>query len=145
MTPACSIACKVALTDLNPPVMAVAERLAGGRERIVGVEIDHGRAVVQRAGQIDAELLEDVALDFGDDHLEHDLVAAANDDGVDDFAASRDRIGAADAEQPRRDIVGLLRLGLARRGAGENDAVADAFDRDIGIRQNLRGSPGACR
>ncbi len=87
MTPACSIACNVAVTDLNPPVMLFAQRLAGGRERIVVVEVDDGGAVVERAGEIDAELLDDVALDFGDGHLEHDLVAAAHHDGVDDLVA----------------------------------------------------------
>ena len=40
----------------------------------------------------------------------------------------------AGVEQPRRDIVGLLRFGLARRGAGQDHAIADALDRDVGVR-----------
>jgi hypothetical protein len=109
------------------------ERLAARRERIGVVEIDHRGAVAERAGEVDAELLDDVALDLGDGHLEYDLVAAADDDGVDDFAAERDGIGGAGAKQPHRDVVGLLRLGLARCGAAENDA----FAADVGIRQDL--------
>ncbi len=114
-----------------------AERLPGGGKRIRVVEIDHGGAIVERAGKIDAELLDDVALDFGDDDFEHDLIAAAHDDGIDDFAAVRNHIGSRDPEQPRRDIEGLLRLVRARYRAGQDHAVADTLDRDVGIRQDL--------
>ena len=41
------------------------------------------------------------------------------------------------ADQPRSDVVGLLRFGLVRHGAGQDDAVADALDGDVGIRQHL--------
>ena len=43
----------------------------------------------------------------------------------------------ARADQPHRDVVGLLRLGLVRGGAGQDDAVADAFDGDVGIGNDL--------
>ncbi len=130
----------MAVIDFSPPVMLLEGDWPLARVWIAGGEIDQRLAVVHRACQIDAELLEHVALDFGDRHLEHDLIVAANDDGIDDLAAGRNRIGATDAEQPRRNIIGLLRFGLARRRAGKHDAVADALDLDIGIRQHLRDS-----
>ena len=49
------------------------------------------RAVIEAAGQIDAELLDDVALHFRDGDLEHDLVAAAHGDAVDDLVPSPTR------------------------------------------------------
>ena len=67
-------------------------------------------------------LLDDVAPHFRDGDLQHHLVAAADDDRVDDL------VGAAD--QPRRDIAGLLGLDRARYRAGQHDAVADALDLD---------------
>ena len=73
--------------------------------------------------QIDAELLDDVALDFGDRHLQHDLVAAAHDDRVDDLGAGADRVGRAGIDQPRRDVEGLLRFRLARHGSRQDHAV----------------------
>ena len=112
-----------------------AERLTGGGKRIGVVEVHHRATVVQRAGKIDAELLDDVALDFGDDDLEHDLVAAAHDDGVDDLA--RRNILAAGPQQAAGDILGLLRLLRTGYAAGEDDAVADALHGDVGIGQNL--------
>ena len=81
---------------------SVAERLTGGGERVLRVEVHHGAAVVEGAAEIDAELLDDVAPHFGDRHLEHDLVAPAHGDAV-------DHLGAV-ADQPRGEIVGLLRL-----------------------------------
>ena len=74
--------------------------------------------------RVDAHLLDDVAADFGDVDLEHHLVAAAHHDGVDDL------VGAAD--QPRRDVAGLLRLDRARHRAGQDHAVADALDLHAG-------------
>ena len=109
------MACSVAVTDfMRAGDARTAERLAIGRKRIGVVEIDDVRAVAQRAGQVDAELLDDVALDFGDGDLEHDLVAAADDDGVDDLVAVLTPSAEPHAEEPRRDVVGLLRFGLAR-------------------------------
>ena len=131
----------MAVIDLKVPAIdGAAERLAQRRERIGVVEIDHGGAVTQRTGQIDAELLEDVALDLGDGHLEHDLVAAANDKRVDDPLCrpggdgSKGRHG---LDQARRHIVSLLRLQLARHGAGQNHGIADALDRDVVVRQHV--------
>ena len=57
-------------------------------------------------GEIDAELLDDVALHFGDGHLQHDLVAAVHGDAVDDLAAVVD--------QARGDVEGGLRFDRAR-------------------------------
>ena len=81
------------------------------------------------AVEVDAELLDDAARDFGDRHLQHHLVAAADRDRVDDL------FGAAD--EARGEIGGLLRFDRARRRAGQDHAVADAFDLDVGIRQRL--------
>ena len=61
-------------------MVAVDQRLAERGERVGVVEVDHGRAVADAAVEIDAELLDDVALHFGDRHLEHHLVAAADGD-----------------------------------------------------------------
>ena len=96
-------------------------------KRIRAVEIEHGGAVVEGAGQVDAELLEYVALHLGDRHLEHDLVAPVHGDAVDHLGAG--------ADQARGDVIGLLRVGRVCRRAGEHDAIADAFDADVGIRQ----------
>src|ERR1019366_43651 len=59
----------------------------------------------------------------------HDLVAPAHGDAI-------DYLGAV-ADQPRGEIVGLLRLGGAGGAAGKHDAVADAFDVDVGVRHGL--------
>ncbi len=55
----------------------------------------------EAAGQVDAELLDDVALNFGDRNLEQHLIAAANGDAVDDLGAV--------ADQPGGDVKCLLR------------------------------------
>ena len=77
-------------------------------------------------------MLDDVPPHFRDGDLEHDLVAATDDDRVDNL------IGAAN--QPRRDLASLL--GLDRRGyrAGQDDAVADALDLDAGQGLLQRGA-----
>ena len=114
-----------------------AERLAVGRERIGIVEVDHSRAVAKTAGQIDAELLDDVALDLGNCDFQHHLIAAANDDGIHDLAALRNADLVGIVEHPDRDIVSLLRLRGIRHGTGEDNALADAFGIDIGIGDRL--------
>ena len=98
------------------------------RERIGVVEVEHRLAAGQRAAEIDAELLDDVALHLGDGDLEHDLVAAAHGDAVDHLVAV--------AGEPRGEIEGLLRLGRARGRAGQHDAVGEAFDPDVGVGQH---------
>src|SRR6185503_4994668 len=108
---------------------SVAQRLPGGGERIDGVEVHHRGPVIEAAGQIDAELLDHVALHLGDRDLEHDLIASAYHDAVDDLGAV--------ADQPRRDVIGFLGLGLARGAARQHNAVgADAFDVNVGIRHD---------
>ena len=103
ITPARSIARSVAVMLFHVPVVGgVAERLTGGGERILRVEVHHGGAVIEAAAEVDAELLDHVALHFGDRHLEHDLVASAHGDAV-------DHLGVV-ADQPRGEIEGLLRL-----------------------------------
>jgi hypothetical protein len=115
-----------------------AERLTESGERVVVVEVDDRAAETEAAAQIDAELLDQVALDFSDRHLQHDLIAAAHDDRVDDFRAGADRLGRADIDQPRRNVEGLLRLRLARDEARQDHAVyADALDAHVGIREDL--------
>ena len=82
-------------------------------------------------------MFDDITFDLGDRYFKHDFVAIAHDDGVDDLAALTDRVGGAGADKSHGDIVSLLRFGLVRRGAGEDDAIADAFDGDVGIRNHL--------
>ena len=103
------------VTDLNVVVMA--QSLSGWptaenglRVRILMTEVPK-----ERVGrfQVDAELLDDVALDFRDGHLEHDLIATLHDNGVDDLAAFRGDRRGGHAEQAGGDVEGLLRLGLA--------------------------------
>ena len=103
-----------------------------GRERIVVFENDCRGAVVHAGAEIDAQLLDDVPPHFRDGDLEHHLVAAANDDRIDDL------FGAAD--QPRRDLAGLLGLDRRGHGAGQDDAVADALDLDAGQGLLQRGA-----
>ena len=98
------------------------ERTAKGRERVGVVEIHHGRAVVHAGGEIDAHLLDDVAPHFRNIDLQHDLIAAAHDDAVDDLFGT--------ADQPRRDVARLLRFDRAGNRTGQDDAFADAFDLD---------------
>ena len=100
--------------------VGVDQRLADHRERVGVVEVEHVLAGGKRATEIDAELLDDVALDLGDGDLEHHLVAAAHRDAVDDLVAVAGEAGG--------EIVGLLRFGLARHRAGQHDAVGEALD-----------------
>ena len=99
-------------------------------ERLGGVEIDHRRADAEAAVEIDAELLDHVALHFRDRHLEHDLVAAVNRDAVDDLACRR-RPAATAISNACCASTGLADV------AGQHDAVAQAFDMDVGVRQRL--------
>ena len=108
------------------------QRTAKGGERVLVVEVHHGGAVVHAGAEVDAHLLDDVAPYLGDIDLQHHLVAAADDDGVDDL------VGAAD--QPRRDVAGLLRLDRACHRAGQHHAFADAFDVDAGQSLPQRGA-----
>ena len=103
------------------------QRAAVGRERVAVIEVHDGGAVVHAGTEVDAHLLDDVAPYLGDVDLQHHLVAAADGDGVDDL------VGAA--HQARGEITGLLGLDRARYRAGEDDAVADAFD--LNSRQRL--------
>ena len=139
-TPALSIARRVAVTGRQTglieaapvkPLPGTSGRTVGG-ERIAIVENDDRGAVIHAGTEIDAQLLDDVAPHFRDGDLEHHLVAAADDDRVDDL------LGAAD--QPRRDLAGLLGLDRAGYRAGQDDAVADALDLDAG-----QGLPAARR
>ena len=72
------------------------QRLAEHRERIGVVEVEHRAAAAERAAEIDAELLDDVALHFGDGDLEHHLVAAAHGDAVDHLVGRRRPAGRRD-------------------------------------------------
>ena len=76
--------------------------------------------------EVDAELLDDVALHLRHRHLEHDLIAAMHGDAVDDLAAVID--------QTRSDIEGLLRLDRARNIAEQHDSLAQPLDPDIAAR-----------
>ena len=147
ITPARSMARSVEVMDLKvPDDGAVAERLADRRKWIAGVQVDDRRAEGKRAIHVDTELLDDVALDLGHGDLEHHLIATAHDDGVHDLAAlRRDRRG-VHAQQPRGDVEGLLRLGLARRRPAQDDPIiADAVDSDVGVGQQLLDARPACR
>src|SRR6185369_13021764 len=86
-------------------------------------------AVVHVGREIDTQLLDDAAGYFGDRNLQHHLVAAADGDRIDDLFLATHEAGG--------DIGGLLRLDRARRGAGQNHAIADALDQDVRIRQRL--------
>ena len=138
-TPAVSIARMVAcdrrqaLQDARGVQAVVGDqRRAVCGERIAVVEIHDRGAVIHAGAEIDAHLLDDVAPHFRDSDLQHHLVAAANDDRVDDL------FGAAD--QSRGDLAGLLGLDRARYRAGQEHAVADAFDLDSRHRLPERGA-----
>ena len=126
-TPARSIARSVAVMFFQVPPKAVLLSVwPGGGEGVLRVEVHHRGAVVEGAGEIDAELLDDVAAHFGDGDFQHHLVAAANGDAV-------DHLGAV-ADEARGKVEGLLRFGGARDAARQHDAVgADAFDVDVGV------------
>ena len=100
------------------------QRAAEGGERVLAVEVHHGGAVVHAGAEIDAHLLDNVAPHFGDVNLQHHLVAAAHDDGVDDLVGGADQFG--------RDVAGLLRLDRARHRTAQDHAVADTLDLDAG-------------
>ncbi len=86
-TPALSIARRVAVTDgvaseRDASMALPATRLRPQRrERVAVGEVHAPRCRSSSiAAEVDAQLLDDVALDFGDGDLEHDLVAAAHRD-----------------------------------------------------------------
>ena len=53
------------------------------------------------------------ALDFRDRDLEHHLIAAADDDGVDDLAARSDGARRRFLHETDGDVIGLLGFGIA--------------------------------
>ncbi len=113
-------------------------RRSGHPEWRRAVEVDDGGTGAERSVQIDAQLLEDVALDFGNRDLEHDLIAIAHRDRIDDLAAARRRFGGPDIEEPRRDIVGRLRLGRCLHRSGQDHAAgSDPVNANIGVREHL--------
>ena len=90
-------------TELPDEAVPGDERRVVGGERIVVVEGHRGVLPDIHAGaEIDAHLFDDIPPDFRDGYLQHHLVAATNDDRIDDL------VGAAD--QPRGDLAGLLGL-----------------------------------
>src|SRR5712691_105050 len=105
------------------------ERLSDDRERVDVAEIDHRGAETDAAVEIDAELLDDVALHLRDGHLEHDLVAAVDGDAVDDLLVVVD--------ETRSDVERLLRFDRARDIAREHDAFAESLDADVQPGQRL--------
>ena len=74
--------------------------------RVCLVEFQDRAAVIQGGAEIDAQLLDDVTPHFRDSHLQHHLIAAANDDAVDDLVSA--------SHQSCRDIARLL--GFNRTG-----------------------------
>ena len=64
---------------------SVAERMAQKAEGIGGAQRDGHAGDIDRAGQIDAELLGDVAVHLGDADLQHHLLAAGDAQHVDDL------------------------------------------------------------
>ena len=78
-TPTCSIACNVAVNPLNPPLTELLGVPLIGKG-LVRVEIDDCRPEAGAAAEIDAQLLDDLAVHFRDRHFQHDLVAAEDDD-----------------------------------------------------------------
>src|SRR4029077_635988 len=105
------------------------QRAAIRRERVGSIEIHYRGAVVERAGKVDAELLDHVTPYFCDRHLEHDLITPADGNSVHHLAAV--------AYQPRCKIISLLRLLGVCSAAGKHDALAYAFDVEVGIRDRL--------
>src|SRR5215510_9363545 len=105
------------------------ERLADDRKRIVDVEVEHRGAEADAAVEVDAELLDEVALHLGDRHLEHDLVAAVHVDVVDHLLAV--------IHEARGDVERLVRFDRARDVAGQHDAVAEGLDIDVQTGQRL--------
>ena len=113
ITPARSMARSVAVTAaVAPPMTTLVLTSAWPTTGNGLVLLKLSDALRRRSAlplKIDAELLDDVALHFGDGDLEHHLVAAAHRDAVDHLVAV--------AGKPRGEIEGLLRLGRARRRA----------------------------
>ena len=94
------------------------------RERIRGLEVE--RPTIPKfmlAVEIDAELLDDVALHFGNRDLQHDLVAPAHRKAVHDLSAPP-------ASRVARSFACCASAGLGD-DAGQHDAVAEAFDVDV--------------
>ena len=121
-----------------PAMLEPLSALSIGGERIGVVEIDDGGANAGGAGKVYAELLDEIALDFGDRYLEHDLVTTANDDRVEHLGAVADGVRRSRIHKPCCNIEGLLRLRLARHKSRQNHAVGtDAFNADLGLRQDL--------
>ena len=112
---------------------------------------------VAAADHVDAELLHDVAADFGDRDLQHHLVFADDLDQVDDAADLARRVGIVDVDAAAVARCGRRLRILARRrftashqhigdlcGAagverrvhrsGQDDVVVDQFNFDIGRR-----------
>ena len=116
-TPALSMARSVAVTDgsrccrTRPTTALLGPAAAVGGERVGVAEVHDRRAVVHAGGEVDAQLLDDRARDFGDRDLQHHLVAAADRDRIDDLVRA--------AGEARGQIVGLLRFDRACRRAGQ--------------------------
>ena len=91
--------------------------------KLTTAEPNPGSIVGTRTRDIDTELLDDVALHFGNRDLQHDLVAAMDGDAVDDLVAV--------VNQPRGNIEGLLRFDRRRDIARQHDAVAQSLDVNI--------------
>ena len=101
----------------------IAQRLSEGGEGVVGIEVHHGGAGAELGRQVDAELLDHVALHLGDGDFQHHLLVAADGDVVDDLLAVID--------QARGDVERSLRLDRSRHVAVEHKPVAEALYSDI--------------
>ena len=108
-------------------------RVGVGIGGVLPVELEGARG--DRAIKVDAELLEDGALEFDDAHLEHDLIAFGDLEQVQHRrrrAAGRPAVGRDEALG--EVLRGLSLLGVRHR-ALEHDVRPRAIDRDCTARQ----------
>ena len=87
-------------------------------------------ADARRAGKIDAELLDDTPLHFGNGHLQHHLFLAFDAEHVED-------VFLLDANVTGSKILSLARLARAGDHARQDDVVVERLDIDPGGREVL--------
>src|SRR5688572_29249187 len=105
-----------------------AQKMAGGgqraidREGVFGIEGARELADREASGDVHTQLLQNVALHFGDPHFEHDLLAAGDGDRAQHFFGITDELDG--------EVHGPLRLARIGRDAAQDDIVIDRIDGD---------------
>ena len=117
----------------------LARRVGDGK-----VEQEIGRRLEDtpiRAGDVHAELLDDVAPDLGDRHLDHHLILRPHGERIDHVAGRILRASVEMADETFRDVHRLLGFEGRAHLAREDHGVVDGGDRDGRIRhRDLQGA-----